>query len=362
MRWPHSIVPLVLLFFIGWGVVLFALGVEEELVRGGRLLLLQTLSLLGGEEWLAPLVLQIVKEHTSSFSLLSRPSHDRPYFEIEVVFGGRKEKERFLASMAAFVAPFCPFGLWERRSGDDLYSLFWGDREWFRFFLREQPKHLVAIVIDDIGYDHSMAEKFLALPVKLNVAIFPHLPQAPSLARLAKAQGKEVLIHLPMEAVDPQENSGEYFLLRHDASESTARHMLEEALRRLPQARGFNNHKGSLATQNDQLMRWCALFLREKGLYFLDSLTTSRSSAYRVMRESGVPALQRDVFLDGEPSVGYVLARLYETCVLARKRGFAVAIGHPKEATYEALRQFIHEFPRDCELVFLSEIIDERGW
>lgn len=341
--------------------MLFALGIERELAREGRLLLSQTFSFLRGEEWLVPLVLQTVKEHASSFSILSHPSHERPYFEIEVLFRGRKEKERFFASMAAFVAPFRLFGLREKYSEEDLYSLFWGDREWFRFFLREQPRHLIAIVIDDIGYNHSMAEKFLALPVKLNVAIFPHLSQSPSLARLARAQGKEVLVHLPMEAVDPQENSGEHFLLRHNASEDTVRHMLEEALRCIPQARGFNNHKGSLATQNDRLMRWCALFLREKGLYFLDSLTTPRSSACRVMRESGVPALQRDVFLDGEASVGYVLARLYETCALARKRGFAVAIGHPREATYEALRRFIHELPEDCELAFLSEIIDERG-
>lgn len=356
MHWPRRLIFALLLGLIGWGVVLFALGMEVRLFEEGQAVLARALSFLGTGDWLALLVLQEVKESGVSYSVLHRPSPEKPYFEVEVVFESRERGQRFIQRMEAFLFPFRPFGLRGEHPHSDFYQLLWGDREWFRFHLRLRKVFRVAIVIDDIGYDHSMAEKFFLLPVKLNVSLFPHLPGSARLAQLARERGKEVLIHLPMEAIDPRENSGERFLLRSTASREEVVKILEEAFRRIPQARGLSNHKGSKATQNWHLMEMCASVLREKGVYFLDSVTTSRSVAFLVMEKTGVPSLQRDVFLDGEKTVEYVLKRLHETLAVAKKRGFAVAIGHPERVTYEALRHFFQEPHPEYEFVFLSEI------
>ena len=72
-----------------------------------------------------------------------------------------------------------------------------------------------------------MAERFLDLPVKLNVSIFPHLPLAKKIASLAEAKGKEVLIHFPMEAEDARENSREAILLRVGEGEEEVRGKIE---------------------------------------------------------------------------------------------------------------------------------------
>jgi polysaccharide deacetylase 2 family uncharacterized protein YibQ len=61
----------------------------------------------------------------------------------------------------------------------------------------------------------------------------------------------------------------------------------------------------------------------------------------RLAHELGVPFLRRDVFLDNVPSVGAIDAQLAKLEALARHRGYAVGIGHPRAATVAALAQWI---------------------
>lgn len=361
MRWPHKLVLLVLLGLAGWGVALFALGMEEYLAQEGQSALSRLNSLLSPGDWLALLVFHELKRGDAAVSVLHAPLPSEPYWDVAVVFKSVKEEKAFLSRLRVLLAPFRPFGLSERSSGDGVYELFWGDTVWFRFRFSRPRIFKVAIVIDDIGYNPGIAEKFFSLPVKLNVAVLPYAPYGPSLAHQAVRQGKEVLIHFPMEALSQGENVGERFLLRVGMSEEDVARMVREAFERVPGARGLNNHKGSKATQNRRLMELLAVHLRERNVYFLDSLTTPRSLAFRVMREKGIPAFCRDVFLDGETDVAYVLEKLQETLAIARKRGFAIAIGHPKEVTYEALRKFFSKPHPEYEFVFLSEILDERS-
>lgn len=361
MRWPHKLILLVLLGLAGWGVALFALGMEEYLAQEGQSVLSRLTALLSPGDWLAILVFHELKKGNATVSVLHAPLPSEPYWDVAVVFKSAEDREVFLSRLGVLLAPFRPFGLSEKRNGDGVYELFWGDAVWFRFRFSLPRVFKVAIVIDDIGYNPGIAEKFFSLPVKLNVAVLPYAPYGPSLARQAVQRGKEVLIHFPMEALSQRENVGERFLLRVGMSEDEVARMVREAFERVPGARGLNNHKGSKATQSRRLMELFALHLRERNVYFLDSLTTPRSLAFQVMKEMGIPAVCRDVFLDGETDVAYVLGKLQETLTIAQKRGFAIAIGHPKEATYEALRKFFSQPRPEYEFVFLSEILDERS-
>ncbi len=361
MRWPHKLVIVLLLGLAGWGAALFALGMEDYLSREGQNVLSRFTSLFSPGDWLAVLLFHELRESGLPYVLRHAPVPSKPYWEVEVVCRDAQEEEYFLGRLEALLVPFRPFGLSRVQRGERVYELLWGDRMWFRFEFLFRKAFQVAIVIDDIGYDPRIAAKFFALPVKLNVAILPHTPYGPSLAEEAERKGKEVLIHLPMEALSSAENTGEWFLLRVGMPKEEVARVFREAFARIPQAKGLNNHKGSRATQDRYLMELCALELRKRGMYFLDSLTTSRSLAFQVMEEMGVPALRRDVFLDGATDVAYVLSKLRETLAVARKQGFAIAIGHPKEVTYEALRRFLAEPHPEYEFVFLSEILRERS-
>ncbi|MCD6156281.1 MAG: divergent polysaccharide deacetylase family protein [Candidatus Atribacteria bacterium] len=248
-----------------------------------------------------------------------------------------------------------------RKSKDSLRVLFFKELwPWLDFEVRLLPSYKLVLIIDDFGYNFSVAQKFMDLPLKLNVAIFPHLRLSASLSRLAREKGKEVLIHFPMEAQDPEQNKGEDFMLREEATEEVIEDMLERAFDCVVFARGLNNHKGSLATANPQLMqRFFSVFSKRKGVYFVDSLTSPDSVACKVALEYGVPCISRDVFIDGVYEEGYILNKLHEAAALARKRGFAVAIGHVNEVTYNALSKFAREVQQEegLGLVFVSDLL-----
>ena len=60
----------------------------------------------------------------------------------------------------------------------------------------------IAIIIDDLGYQLMVGQRVIALPGPVACAILPGAPRARQLAHAANDNGKEVLLHLPMQAVE----------------------------------------------------------------------------------------------------------------------------------------------------------------
>lgn len=216
----------------------------------------------------------------------------------------------------------------------------------------------IAIIIDDLGYELLAGERTIALPGPVACAILPGTPRAYYLANVANAQGKEVLLHLPMQAVGP-ETSVEATRMTLDMSRSSFAATFAAAFDSVPHAIGINNHRGSLLTRHPGHMQWLMEELLEHdGLFFVDSFTTAESVALQIASELGVQATRRDVFLDPDKT-SLTLRREFERLkTVARKRGSAVAIGHPYESTLALLER---ELPRLAEqgfdLVPVSELV-----
>jgi len=218
------------------------------------------------------------------------------------------------------------------------------------------PAPRIAIIIDDLGYHLAAGQRAIALPGPVVCAILPSTPGATSLAKSAYEQGKEVLLHLPLQAVAPHPPEPDGITL--DMSRKQFSETFTSALQSVPFAIGVNSHRGSLLTRHPGHMRWLMEdILAADGLFFVDSYTTHESVALQVASEEGVPAIKRDVFLDTDPhKLADEFARLKR---LARERGLAVGIGHPYPATLAFLE---HEIPQLVEegiqLVPLRELIE----
>ncbi len=216
----------------------------------------------------------------------------------------------------------------------------------------------IAIIIDDLGYQLLAGERTIALPGPVACAILPGAPRARYLANVANAQGKEVLLHLPMQAVGP-ETSVEATRMTLDMSRSSFSATFDVAFDSVPHAIGINNHRGSLLTRHPGHMQWLMEELLEHdGLFFVDSFTTAESVALQIASELGVHATRRDVFLDPDKTI-LTLQREFERLKsVARKRGSAIAIGHPYESTLALLER---ELPKLAEqgfdLVPVSELV-----
>ncbi len=194
----------------------------------------------------------------------------------------------------------------------------------------EQPRPEIrgrmAVVIDDAGYDLADLQPFLDLPMPLAVAVLPNLPHSREAARRVKAAGKVLLVHMPMEP-EGSENPGPGALRTTDSPEETRR-LLEAALDTVPGAVGMNNHMGSKATADEELMRRVISFLGSRGMFFLDSRTTAATVSARVAGSMGVRELERDLFIDAGTSAAEIEKAFHAGVDRAARTGSAILIGH----------------------------------
>lgn len=219
-----------------------------------------------------------------------------------------------------------------------------------------QPR--VAIIIDDLGYQLEAGRRAIALPGPVTFAVLPGAPSAGALARRAHENGKEVLLHLPLQATSDDKDV-EPAGINLDMSREMVGATFGAALDAVPYAIGVNGHRGSLLTRHPGHMRWLMDEIRAReNLFFVDSYTTAESVAMQIAREAGVDAVRRDVFLDPDRSPDTVARQFERMKRLAQKRGFVVAIGHPYAATLELLERELPKLrEQGIELVTISELV-----
>jgi len=216
----------------------------------------------------------------------------------------------------------------------------------------------VAIVIDDLGYDGKLARKFLKIEGPLSFSVLPHGTFSKSIARRIYDAGQELLLHLPMEPTGyPEVNPGVGALMV-EMTDVEIVQTLKENLDAFPYVKGVNNHMGSKFCQDERKLRPVMLELNTRGLFFLDSRTTSKTKAYTVAQELDVPSAERNVFLDNIQNPRSIRAQLSRLIELARLRGGAIGIAHPHEVTLEVLRQEIPKLSKKgVELVPVSQLV-----
>lgn len=197
----------------------------------------------------------------------------------------------------------------------------------------------VAVVIDDVGFDESIALEFADLGLPLTFAVLPHQRYSLTLASRLRGMGHEVILHLPMQPIGRPGNDPGQGAVTEGLSRDEIRAIVVGDLESVPGAMGLNNHMGSRATTDPVLMRAVLEVAKERGLFFLDSRTTSATVAYDLAVEMGIPAVRRAVFLDDRRERSYIEAQVRSLLERARIEGFALAIGHPDPATLEALKE-----------------------
>jgi len=201
----------------------------------------------------------------------------------------------------------------------------------------QDPRPVVALVIDDAGVDPTLTRRAMALNIPLTMSFLPYAAETPTLAVEAKGVGHDVFLHMPMEP-NGLENPGPGALTRYLSADEMARRV-NLALSRVPGAIGLNNHMGSAFTADASAMRNALSSLAGSDLIFLDSLTSGRSRAGAVARDLGLRTLRRDIFIDHD--AGAVSAMLDSLVRDAQQNGHAIAIGHPRIGSLEALEHWL---------------------
>jgi polysaccharide deacetylase 2 family uncharacterized protein YibQ len=195
----------------------------------------------------------------------------------------------------------------------------------------------LAIIIDDMGSSMSEARSLAAIGVPLNFSIIPGLRNYREVALFAESIGIETMVHMPMQSKGWPERRLEANGLLVSMDGAELRERVNGFLRDIPGAVGANSHMGSEFTEHEDKMRSVLETLKNKDLFFVDSVTSNRTTGLRLAREMGIKSGRRHVFLDNEQERGYILGQLGQAVKLAKKTGSAIAICHPHRETIATL-------------------------
>ncbi|WKC78293.1 divergent polysaccharide deacetylase family protein [Borreliella turdi] len=182
------------------------------------------------------------------------------------------------------------------------------------------------LIIDDVGYDEFMLERFIKLNLEINYAIIPFLPKSMSLYKKLKNNNKKVIIHFPMQS--KHRNSIEKFHINIKDKKEEIHKKIEKTFKMYPDIKIMNNHMGSLITSNKDLMKIILIKLKDIDRYFFDSVTIAGSVPETIGKEIGVRVEKRDVFLDNKDTEEAVFKELEKAKNIARKHGIVKVIGH----------------------------------
>ncbi len=225
---------------------------------------------------------------------------------------------------------------------------------------KEKPK--IVIIVDDVGQKKDAIDRLIKIDYPINFAILPHLPFSAYAARKAHDNGKEVILHLPMEpkyssgytAADAGEGA---LLVGH--SKTQVEKELTRNLNAFPHIKGVNNHMGSKFTENKELMRLVFANLKEKDLYFVDSLTSNRSYGARLADQMGLRFIKRDVFLDdSKKGKKYMINQIENLIRIAEKKGVGVGICHTYPESIEVLSEYLPKINGRVEIAAVTSIFN----
>jgi len=219
-----------------------------------------------------------------------------------------------------------------------------------KVFLDNTPR--LAIIMDDIAtLKHVEAFKKIVFP--MTPSLFPSTTRHMQTPELAKTF-KHYMVHMPMEAfhfATPEEDT----LQVSDSSE-----VLEEKIAAMyedfPNAIAINNHTGSKFTSDPDAMDRLFCILDKYDIAFVDSKTASHTRGKEIGMLHNKVVLERNIFLDNEPDIGYILNQLKKAVMHAKKHGTAIAICHPRPETFEAL-QGTGDLLKDIKMVTIDELL-----
>ncbi|MCU7800040.1 MAG: divergent polysaccharide deacetylase family protein [gamma proteobacterium symbiont of Lucinoma myriamae] len=221
-------------------------------------------------------------------------------------------------------------------------------------------KGYIAIIIDDLGYKYKHDQRAINLPGQVTFAFLPHTPYVKSLAETVHSHGKDIMLHLPMQALMETFYLGPG-ALTSDMTEQEFKQSLLDSIRSIPYLKGVNNHMGSLITSQSNSMQWLMDELVKTDLYFVDSRTTVKTVAEQTANQYQIKNTRRNVFLDHElnrPAIEFQFKRLIN---LAKKNGSAVAIGHPFPETLDVLEEYIPQLKAaGIQLLPVSQLIQQQ--
>jgi polysaccharide deacetylase 2 family uncharacterized protein YibQ len=219
---------------------------------------------------------------------------------------------------------------------------------------------VIAIVVDDMGINRKRTLDIISINAPLTSSFLTYGNDLLGLVAKAQASGHEIMIHAPMEP--KKANNLAPDTLKTDMNKTQIDDLFVQMLQRFDNVKvnGINNHMGSKFTEDAEKLGYVMNILKQRNMFFLDSKTSASSKGKDLAVKNDIKFVERDVFLDNNNDYDYILKQLQKAEDIAIKKGFAVAICHPKSQTYLALKDWVESLNgKQLKLVHVSEIVQK---
>ena len=212
----------------------------------------------------------------------------------------------------------------------------------------------LAIIMDDISTNAQVRE-LKKLSIKVTPSIFPPEKEHPKSAELAK-EFSVYMVHLPLQALNYTNEKAN--TLRTGDSKEKISQRIKDIKKDFKGVKYINNHTGSGFTSDFKSTLALLAELKNSEIYFIDSLTTNKSTVLDASKKLGLKYAYRDVFLDNEQNVSKILKMINKAVAVAKKDGVAIAICHPYKSTFEALKIAQKDAFNGVEVVYVDKIYE----
>ena len=212
----------------------------------------------------------------------------------------------------------------------------------------------LAIIMDDIS-TNAQASELKKLSIKVTPSIFPPEKGHPKSAELAK-EFSVYMVHLPLQALNYTNEKAN--TLRTGDSKEKISQRIKNIKNDFKGVKYINNHTGSGFTSDFKSTLALLDELKNSEIYFIDSLTTNKSTVLDASKKLGLKYAYRDVFLDNEQNVSKILKMINNAVAVAKKDGVAIAICHPYKSTFEALKIAQKDAFKGVEVVYVDKIYE----
>ena len=221
----------------------------------------------------------------------------------------------------------------------------------------------IAFILDDWGYRMSNCRYLKEIKAPLAIAVLPNLHHTNDIMKCANVYDKDIMLHLPLEPYINRDPYPDNYLITTKMPHANVEKLIDDTFKKMPLIIGVNNHMGSKATENKSLMRIVLRKIKDKGLFFVDSMTAPKHSICgELADEMKIPFAQRNVFLDNVDTREAIEKQFVELAQKARRKGYAIAIGHDRSLTMQILQEEIPVLQKQgFEIVHVKDLLRNKN-
>ena len=223
-------------------------------------------------------------------------------------------------------------------------------KDTFTYDKKDKPK--LVILIDDVS-TKAQKDKILNIGYTVNMAFLPPTKAHKDSASLAQSLPFH-MIHFPMQASSAFKGE-EIDTLRVTDSYETIEKRVKQLRAWYPNAIYTNNHTGSVFTENEEAVDKLFRALKKYNFIFVDSRTSAKSVIKKYAKKYDMPYIVRNTFIDNDRDYKSIQTQLKKAIDLAKKQGYAIAIGHPHDITLKVLKESKHLL-KDVEPIYMNKL------